>query len=377
MPTTLIEAIAAAIDSQWYAFVASARLAAGCRNVVMRCREQPDASDDRLRGRSGCRDQPVERHRTAGRAAADRRRSRCSRLCSTVLVIVGMSACLASAIGSQTSSSSSLVGPPSASATATSLRQAAKKRVSKRRTRPGGVMARATKRSVVQRRLHAVFGKALPVAPWWWRTRPCGRSAGRLPHRSRGSPTARWRGPAPRVSAAVADGELGEFLADAGLSATAMRLSAGSVRPPGNTNLPGMKAWRAWRRPISTLKLAAGAVEQDQRCRVARPQRACRRARDLPASALSICSSGHAFADAVTASRLRFSLGMRVDLVLAAEAVHVERPLQADDRALDRPQQASAKTMVSGTQMARCCQVDSVRRRLDAHEAADARCGRR
>ena len=47
---------------------------------------------------------------------------------------------------SQTISSSSLVGPPSASATATSSRHAAKKRVSKRRTRPGGVIARATKR---------------------------------------------------------------------------------------------------------------------------------------------------------------------------------------------------------------------------------------
>ena len=123
--------------------------------------------------------------------------------------------------------------------------------------------------------------------------------------------------------------------------ATAMRLSAGSVRPPGNTNLPGMKAWRLWRRPIRTLTVVAVAVEQEQGRRIAwahrlAAERKVFRIRPCRPGLSSCLPCGDRSEDS---DKRNAVCRLRLHGVLAAEAVHVERPLQADDRALDRLQQ--------------------------------------
>ena len=45
---------------------------------------------------------------------------------------------------------------------------------------------------------------------------------------------------------------------------------AASMRPPGNTNLPGMNLWPAWRRPSRTFGSDARAVDQHQGRGIAR-----------------------------------------------------------------------------------------------------------
>ena len=230
--------------------------------------------------------------------------------------------------------------------------------MSKRRTRPGGVMARATKRSAVQRGLDAVLGKALPVGLGGGEGPSADQQAGLLI----GLADRRQRDGAGAGCAVARLVLPTAWRSRRGCRppATAMRLSAGSVRPPGNTNLPGMKACRAWRRPISTLQLAALAVEQDQRRRVARPQRPSPpSAKSLRLRPVSTCRLWSC--PSIDGSSRHSSGWVSMRVVLAAEAVHVERPLQADDGALDRPQQSQRqRRCVSGTQIARCCQVDSV-----------------
>ena len=61
-------------------------------------------------------------------------------------------------------------------------------------------------------------------------------------------------------------------VADRGRLATGILRSPGSMRPPGNTNLPAMNFRPAWRLPSSTFGTGAGAVDQDQRRGVARLQ---------------------------------------------------------------------------------------------------------
>ena len=191
-----------------------------------------------------------------------------------------------------------------------------------------------------ERRLHAVFGKALPVGLGGGeRALAADQQAGLLIGLA--DRRQRDRAGARRASGGCCRGRALPLRRGCRPSATATRLSAGSVRPPGKTNLPGMKACRAWRRPISTLDLAAAAVEQDQRRGVARAQRPCRRAAHRPVGFGLVMpsmrpSSGRLHAP-LPCARSASGFGMRLELVvLAAEAVHVERPLQADDRALDR-----------------------------------------
>ena len=183
----------------------------------------------------------------------------------------GMSASLALASGSQTSSSSSLVGPPSGSSTATSLRQALKKRVSKRRTRLGGVMARAMKRSGVQRGLDAVLGKALPVG--------LGRREGAFAADQQagfliGLADGRKRdGAGPRrAGAAGAGGQLGFFLrvqggGDGNAAVGRIGAAAGKDELAGHEGMAGMAPAHQHQ------NLVALAVEQDQGRGVARAQR--------------------------------------------------------------------------------------------------------
>src|SRR6187200_1467646 len=92
-----------------------------------------------------------------------------------------------------------------------------------------------------------------------------------------------------------------------------MRQSAGSRRPPGKTNLLGMKACEAWRLPISTRGVAMPSRRTMMRVAASRG----RRAREA--------SGGFNLIDLGTAALGQCSI---------FEAMHPERPLQGDDRAL-------------------------------------------
>ena len=145
--------------------------------------------------------------------------------------------------------------------------------MSKRRTRPGGVMARATKRSGSQRRLHAVLDETLPVGLG-------GRERALAPDQQAGLliglADRRKRDGARPCAGSCARWSRAAWLLRAGQasSATGTRPSSGSVRPPGKTNLPGMKAWLRMAPAHQHAHFAALAVEQDQRRGVARPHRA-------------------------------------------------------------------------------------------------------
>ena len=182
-------------------------------------------------------------------------------------------------------------------------------------TRPAGRRDRARDEvEAVERRRDAGRGEARPCA--------CGRARCAAPPSA--TPTARpVSSKVSRIAAsASARARAGEGRRVAAISlastngssgaATLMRRSAGSSAPPGKTYLLGMKAWPGWRLPSRTRAAAVRAIDEDQRRRVARPQRG-RRARRV--------------------ARVR----------RLAEAVHAHRPLVADQRALDPRQHRQAE----------------------------------
>ena len=142
---------------------------------------------------------------------------------------------------------------------------AVKKRVSKRRTRPGGVIARAIRNSP--------DGSGSRPASVNGFHGPSSAGAAPLLLRPRQSPVSSQ---ASRIAATASerarDGVIfglpfRRFASSAfGIgAATGTRLSVLSTRPPGKTNLPGMNTTLSWRLPTRTFGVAHGAIDQDQR----------------------------------------------------------------------------------------------------------------
>ena len=143
--------------------------------------------------------------------------------------------------------------------------------MSKRRTRPGGVMARAIMRRPDKRRAHAVVGKGLPLGlaggeRSFLADQQAGLLIGLPDRRKRDGAGARMAG------AAGAGGELCLLMrvqtrrhGDAAVGR--IGAAAGKHELPGHEGVPHVAAAH------QHVELAALAVEQDQRAGVARAQR--------------------------------------------------------------------------------------------------------
>src|SRR5262245_45602744 len=194
-----------------------------------------------------------------------------------------------------------------------------KKRVSNRRVLPGGVIALANSRMAdrsgrwpVSRKVRQVderlAGRSSTFCPMMM---PTSSKVSRMAAMAR--PRARAGVAVPRILAISLSRTRGSRSA---IGST--RQSAGSTRPPGNTNLLGMKAWEAWRLPISTRGLAVPSRRMMMRVAASRGRSAVR-----PASGgFNLVALG----TALSGQRSIF------------EAVHAQRPLESDDGALDARQ---------------------------------------
>src|SRR5690606_20721587 len=110
-----------------------------------------------------------------------------------------------------------------------------------------------------------------------------------------------------------------------------MRPSAGSVRPPGKTNLPGMKAWWRARRPRSTCGTPS---RQSSRISVAESTGRRGPAPMAPSSASTPSISLRVIPIRSEADLAFMFRQLRVILQpvrLAPETVHLQSPLQPDD----------------------------------------------
>ena len=132
---------------------------------------------------------------------------------------------------------------------------AVKKRVSKRRTRPGGVIARAIRNRLdgSGSRPASVKGAQAPSSFTGLSTlRPRQSPVSSQASRMAATASARARDAAifglPLSRLASSSAEMG--------AATGMRLSALSTRPPGKTYLPGMNTTLSWRLPTKTFGLS-------------------------------------------------------------------------------------------------------------------------
>ena len=150
---------------------------------------------------------------------------------------------------------------------------AVKKRVSKRRTRPGGVIARAIRNRPDGSGSRPASLNGLPAPGAACALVPalrC-RGKGRFPRRLRGSRRSPAHARARRRSSGCPSAGWPAARREIG-AATGILLSLGSTRPPGKTYLPGMNTTLSWRLPTSTFGFGAAAIDQDQRRRVLRPE---------------------------------------------------------------------------------------------------------
>src|ERR1700716_3141247 len=137
---------------------------------------------------------------------------------------------------------------------------AVKNLVSNRRTRPGGVIARANKNSPDGSGNSPASAKGFHA--------PSSAGAAPLLLRPKQSPVSSQ---ASRIAAIASERARDGVIFGLPLSrlvssafgigaATGTRLSVLSTRPPGKTNLPGMNTTLSWRLPTRTFGVAAGAV---------------------------------------------------------------------------------------------------------------------
>jgi hypothetical protein len=148
---------------------------------------------------------------------------------------------------------------------------AVKNRVSKRRTRPGGVMARAIRNRpdgsgsspASANGFHSPINLPLQFHSC---VEPCGRGKARFLRRPREWPRlASARARAGAIFGLPLQSAFSRGLPGNRSAATGMRLSLASTRPPGNTNFPGMNTTLSCRLPTRTRGTLARSIHKDQR----------------------------------------------------------------------------------------------------------------